>query len=83
MLFAALYSALCLVLELIQLESKDAAGLKAEVLALRQQVKVLERQIKRARWQPGDRLILSVLRERLPRTCGVHKVDHEAKYARE
>jgi hypothetical protein len=45
MLFAALYSALRLVLELIQLESKDAAGLKAEVLALRQQVRVLERQI--------------------------------------
>src|SRR6266851_2638434 len=69
MLFAALYSALRLVLELIQLEHKDAADLKAEVLALRQQVKVLERQIKRARWQPEDRLILSVLRERLPRTA--------------
>jgi transposase InsO family protein len=69
MLLAALYSALRLVLELVQLESKDAAGLKAEVLALRQQVRVLERQIKRARWQPGDRLILSVLRERVPRTA--------------
>jgi transposase InsO family protein len=69
MLFAALYSALRLVLELVQLESKDPAGVKAEVLALRQQVRVLERQIKRARWQPGDRLILSVLRERLPRTA--------------
>src|SRR6266851_9492333 len=69
MLFAALYSALRLVLELIQLEHKDAAGLQAEVLALRQQVKVLERQIKRALWQPGDRLILSALREQLPRTA--------------
>jgi hypothetical protein len=39
------------------------------VLGLRQQVKVLERQIKRARWQPEYRLILSVLRERLPRTA--------------
>jgi hypothetical protein len=69
MLFAALYSAVRLVLELIQLERKDTAGLKAEVLALRQQVRVLERQIKRARWQPEDRLILSALRERLPRTA--------------
>jgi hypothetical protein len=69
MLFAALYSALRLVLELIQLERKDTADVKAEVLALRQQVKVLERQIKRARWQAEDRLILSVLRERLPRTA--------------
>jgi hypothetical protein len=66
MLFAALYSAVRLLLELIQLERKD---LKAEVLALRQQVRVLERQIKRAPWQPGDRLILSALRERLPRTA--------------
>jgi hypothetical protein len=39
MLFAALYSALRLVLELAKLESKDAAGLEAEVLALRQQVR--------------------------------------------
>jgi hypothetical protein len=30
---------------------------------------MLERQINRARWQPEDRLILSVLRERLPRTA--------------
>jgi hypothetical protein len=69
MLFADLYSALRLVLELIQLERKDAADLKAEVLALRQQVRVLERQIKRARWQAEDRLILSLLRERLPRAA--------------
>jgi hypothetical protein len=41
MLFAALYSALRLVLELIQLESKDTADVKAEVLTLRQQVRVL------------------------------------------
>jgi hypothetical protein len=32
------------------------AGLKAELRALRQQVKVLERRIKRSRWQPEDRL---------------------------
>jgi hypothetical protein len=34
MLFAALYSALRRVLELIQLERNEAAGLKAEVLAV-------------------------------------------------
>jgi hypothetical protein len=39
------------------------------VLALRQQVRVLERQVKRVRWQPIDRLILSLLRERLPRSA--------------
>src|SRR5437763_14549010 len=69
MLFAAVYSALRLILDLVQLDGRDEATLKAEVLALRQQVKVLERQIKRARWQPRDRLVLSALRERLPRSA--------------
>ena len=58
--------ALRLVIELIQLQARDTKALEAEVLALRQQVRVLERQVKRVRWQPSDRLILSVLRERLP-----------------
>ena len=69
MLFSALYSALRLVIELIQLQTKDTKALKAEVLVLRQQVRVLERQVKRVRWQASDRLILSVLRERLPRSA--------------
>jgi len=69
MLFAAVYSALRVILDLVQLDGRDEATLKAEVLALRQQVKVLERQIKRARWQPRDRLVLSALRERLPRSA--------------
>jgi len=68
-LFSALYSALRLVIELIQLQTRDTKALEAEVLALRQQVRVLERQVKRVRWQPSDRLILSVLRERLPRSA--------------
>ena len=69
MLFSALYSALRLVIELIKLQTRDTKALQAEVLALRQQVRVLERQVKRVRWQPSDRLILSVLRERLPRSA--------------
>jgi hypothetical protein len=68
-LFSALYSALRLVAELIQLQTQDSKALQAEVLALRQQVRVLERQVKRVRWQPSDRLILSVLREWLPRSA--------------
>jgi putative transposase len=68
-LFSALYSALRLVAELIQLQTQDSKALQAEVLALRQQVRVLERQGKRVRWQPSDRLILSMLRERLPRSA--------------
>ena len=36
---------------------------------LRQQVKVLERQVKRVLWQPRERLLLALLRERLPRSA--------------
>jgi hypothetical protein len=46
----------------------DQADLQAEVLALRRQVQVLERQIKRVRWSPGDRMVLAALRERIPRS---------------
>jgi hypothetical protein len=35
----------------------------------RRQVQVLERQIGRVRWTPGDRMVLAALRERLPRTA--------------
>jgi putative transposase len=44
------------------------AELQAEVLALRRQVQVLERQIKRVHWNPGDRMVLTALRERIPRS---------------
>jgi hypothetical protein len=44
---------------------RDTAHPFTRSLALRQQVRVLDRQIKRARWQPEDRVILSALRERL------------------
>ena len=70
MFFSALYSALRLVIELIQLQTKDTKALKAEVLVLRQQVRVLERQVKRVRWQPSDRLILSVLGSGRPDQLG-------------
>jgi putative transposase len=36
---------------------------------LRRQVQVLERQIKRVRWTPGDRMFLAALRNRLPRSA--------------
>jgi hypothetical protein len=43
--------------------------LQAEVLVLRRQVQVLERQIKQVRWSPGDRIVMAALRERVPRTA--------------
>jgi hypothetical protein len=48
--------------------ASNEAKLSVEVLALRQQVQVLERQIKRVRWEPIDRMILAALRERQPRS---------------
>jgi hypothetical protein len=57
------------VLDAIATSHSNEAKLRAEVLALRQQVQVLERQIKRVRWEPGDRMILAALRERLPRSA--------------
>jgi len=50
-------------LDVIATSHGDQAKLQAEVLALRRQVQVLERQIKRVRWSPGDRLS--------PRSCAV------------
>jgi len=49
-----LYSLVRLWLDVIATSHGDQAKLQAEVLALRRQVQVLERQIKRVRWSPGD-----------------------------
>jgi putative transposase len=63
-----LYSLLRLLLDLLTTSQGDQAKLQAEVLALRRQVQVLERQITRVRWSPGDRMVLAALRERIPRS---------------
>ena len=54
-----------MLLDLIATSNRDQDALQAEVLALRRQVQVLERQIKRVRWSPGDRMVLAGLRGRL------------------
>jgi hypothetical protein len=64
-----LYSLIRVVLDAIATSHSNEAKLRVEVLALRRQVQVLERQIKRVRWEPGDRMILAALRERLPRSA--------------
>jgi putative transposase len=64
-----LYSLVRVVLDAIATSHSNEAKLRVEVLALRRQVQVLERQIKRVRWEPGDRMILAALRERLPRSA--------------
>ena len=68
MVGSLLYSLVRLLLDVISTSHREQATLQAEVLALRVQVQVLERQIKRARWSPGDRMVLAALRERIPRS---------------
>ena len=66
---ARLYSILRIFLDAIATGQRDQVELRAEVLALRRQVQVLERQIKRVKWTPADRMVLAALRDRLPRTA--------------
>jgi transposase InsO family protein len=64
-----LYALVRVLLDVIATSNGDQAKLQAEVLVLRRQVQVLERQIKRVRWTPGDRMVLAALRERIPRSA--------------
>ena len=67
MLASLLYALARLVVELLSVRGAEDAALRAEVLALRRQVQVLERRIKRIRWAPGDRMMLAALNPRLPK----------------
>jgi hypothetical protein len=49
-------------LDTIATRQRDQAKLRAEVLALRRHVQVLERQIKRVKWTPADRMVLAAHR---------------------
>ena len=68
MLASLLYSLLRALLDVLATSRGDQAQLQAEVLALRRQVQVLERQIKRVRWTPGDRMLMAALRDHLPKS---------------
>ncbi len=69
MVASLLYSLVRFVLDVVATSRADRAKLQGEVLALRRQVQVLERQVKRVRWSPGDRMIMAALHERLPRSA--------------
>jgi hypothetical protein len=68
-LASLLYSLLRALLDLIATSRGDQAQLQTEVLALRRQVQVLERQIKRVRWTPGDRMLMAAPRDHLPQSA--------------
>jgi putative transposase len=67
MLLALLYGIVRFLLELLIQRQRAEANLQIEVLALRHQLRVLERQVRRPRFQPGDRLLLAALSKILPR----------------
>lgn len=69
MLVSLAYSLLRALLDVIAISQGDQAQLQAEVLALRRQVQVLERQIKRVRWTPGDRMLMAALLDHLPQVA--------------
>jgi len=66
-LYSFLYVVVRFLLETLIVRSRSQARLRAEVLVLRHQLAVLERQVGRPRWQPTDRLVLAALSRVLPR----------------
>ena len=69
MIGAWLYTLTRLVVDAFMMRRRDRAALEAEVLVLRRQVQVLERQIRRVHWSPDDRMLLAALRDRLPKVA--------------
>src|SRR5215468_3105140 len=67
MLLFVLYACLRLLIDLALAPLRDRATDEAELLVLRHQVRVLERQVKVVRWRQADRLVLAALASRLPR----------------
>jgi putative transposase len=66
-LYSLIYAVVRLLMEVLIVRGRSDARLRAEVLALRHQLRVLERQVGRPRWQPTDRLFLAALSHVLPR----------------
>jgi hypothetical protein len=67
MFASLLYAVLRFALDLLIIRRKSEAELRAEVLALRHQLGVLERQVGKPRWRPADRLVLAALWSGAPR----------------
>jgi len=67
MLASLLYSIVRLLVDLLSIRDREQAELQAEVLALRHQLRVLQRQVRRPRWRSGDRMVLASLIERIPK----------------
>ena len=68
MVFSLLYLAMCRFLGLVASSRRSESDKDIEIMVLRHQVQVLERQVHgRVRYRPADRAILAALSRRLPR----------------
>jgi putative transposase len=61
------YAVVRLLLEILIVRGHSHAPLRAKILALRHQLRVLERRARRPRWQPADRILLAAASRILPR----------------
>lgn len=66
MILNLLYALVRFVIDLLLVRGRRESYLRVEVLALRHQLRVLERQRRRPRWQPADRLMLASFGRILP-----------------
>jgi putative transposase len=68
MLLGLTYQLVLFVVDLVLVRTSSDAQLRAEVLALRHQLRALERKVGKPAWQPGDRILLAGLSRLLPRS---------------
>jgi hypothetical protein len=68
MVFTLAYALIRFLADLCLVRTRSDARLRAEVLALRHQLRVLERKAGKPSWQPEDRIVLVSLSRLLPRS---------------
>ena len=68
MLLGLTYQLIRFFTDLILIRTRSDTQLRAEVLALRHELRVLERKVGKPAWQPGDRILLAAVSQLLPRS---------------
>ena len=68
MLLGLTYQLMRFITDLVLIRARSDVKLRAEVLALRHQLRVLERKVGKPAWQPADRMLLATLSRLLPRS---------------
>lgn len=69
MLLSLVYLLVRFLADVLVVRIRSDGQLRAEVLALRHQLRVLERKVGRRGWQSRDRLLLAALSRLLPRSA--------------